>query len=81
MRTLRYPTVEEKKKLSASLNNTPVKRAYFNEILNEVKVMKTAQEAAQSLRGSGISHCIKVKTPNELEYWVINTDIKGVFKY
>jgi hypothetical protein len=81
MRIFRNPTVEEKNALSASFNNSPTKRDYFEGVLNEVKVMKTAQEAAQSLRGSGISFCIKKVTPNELEYWITNTDIKGVFKY
>jgi hypothetical protein len=81
MRAFRNPTVEEKNALSASFNNRPAKRDYFEGVLNEVKVMKTAQEAAQSLRGSGINFCIKKATPNELEYWITNTDIKGVFKY
>jgi hypothetical protein len=81
MRIFRNPTVEEKNALSASFNNMPAKRDYFTGVLNEVKVMKTAQEAAQSLRGSGISFCIKTATPNKLEYWIINTDIRGVFNY
>jgi len=78
---LRNPTVEEKNKLSASFNNSPAKRKYFESVLNEVKMLKTAQDAAQSLRGSGISFCIKNATPNLLEYWIVNTDIKGTFTY
>jgi hypothetical protein len=81
-KNFRNPTVEEKKALSASFNNSPVKREFFNSCIEEARKEPTAQKGILKIKGSGISTCIKTDTPNVLHYWVHNLpDFKGTIEY